>query len=214
MPWQTNSIISALAEVRKSKKRNFIESIELQIALRDVNLKDPSQRFNVETKMPHAIKKDIHIGLFAEGDLAVRAEAEGLTVLSKSQLEQTAKDIKAAKTLADSHDFFLAERQFMPLVGRFYGKVLGPRGKMPKPVASNVDVPTLKSDYARTIRLRLRENACINTRVGTLANSDEELAENISSALGAVQSRLFRGADMIRQVYIKSTMSPSVVIPK
>lgn len=42
-----------------------------------------------------------------------------------------------------------------------------------------VCLTTLKGDYARTIRLRLRENAFINTRVGTLANSDQELAENI-----------------------------------
>ena len=214
MSWQANSITEALEQVRKSKKRNFTESVELLIALRDVNLKDPSQRFNIETKIPHPIKKTIRVGLFADGDLAVRAKADGMTVLNKDQLEQTAKDVKAAKKLANEHDYFVAERPFMPLVGRFYGKVLGPRGKMPKPVASNVDVTTLKQDYSRTIRIRLRETPSINTRVGTLDNSDQELVENILAALGTIQGKLPRGNDMIKNAYIKSTMSPAVALKK
>lgn len=214
MSWQLKSITEALDQIRKSKKRKFTESVELLIGLRDVNLKDPSQRFNIETKVPHPIKKIIRIGLFAEGDLAVRAKADGITVLNKDQLEQTAKDIKAAKKLANDHDYFVAERPFMPLVGRFYGKVLGPRGKMPKPIASNVDTKTLKQDYSRTIRLRLRETPSINTRIGTLDNSNEELVENILAALGTVQSKLPRGNDMIKNAYIKSTMSPAVAISK
>jgi large subunit ribosomal protein L1 len=210
--WQQDNIIKALEEIRKAKVRNFIQSIEILVALRDINLKDPSIRFNLEVKMPHPIKKAIKIGIFASGDLATRSEAEGLTVLNKDQLEQTAKDVKAAKKLADGHDFFLAERQFMPLVGRYYGKILGPRGKMPKPVAPNSNVQTLKEDYARTIRLRLRENPCVNSRVGTLDNSDDELVQNITVALNTIQGRLPRGADQIRHIHVKSTMSPAVLL--
>ena len=213
MSYQTSVIENAVKKVRESKKRNFVESVEILVSLRDVNLKDPSQRFNLETKVPHALKTKINLALFAEGDLATRADTmDNITVINKDQMEQYAKEAKRAKSLADNNDFFLADRQFMPQVGRFFGKVLGPRGKMPKPIQPNVDLTELSNEYARTIRLRVRENPCINARVATLENSDDEIIENIQSALSSIQSKLPRGGQQIRKVYIKSTMGPSIIL--
>ena len=213
MSYQTSVIENAVKKVRESKKRKFVESIEILVSLRDINLKDPSQRFNLESKVPHALKTKIKLALFAEGDLATRAQAiDNFTVINKDQMEQYAKEVKRAKALADDNDFFLADRQFMPQVGRFFGKVLGPRGKMPKPIQPNVDLNTLQDEYARTIRLRVRENPCINARVATLENSDEEIVENIQAALSNIQTKLPRGTQQIRKVYIKSTMGPSVLV--
>jgi large subunit ribosomal protein L1 len=211
--YQTNTIKNALKKVRESKKRKFVESIEILVSLRDVNLKDPSQRFSIESKVPHPLKTKINLAIFAEGDLAVKADvAENVTVVSKEQMEQLSKEVKRAKALADNNDFFLADRQFMPLVGRYFGKVLGPRGKMPKPVMPNVDMTVLQDEYARTIRLRVRENPCINARVATMENSDEEIVENIQSAIASIQTKLPRGTQQIRKIYIKSTMGPSILL--
>lgn len=213
MSYQTNTIKNALKKVRESKKRKFVESIEILVSLRDVNLKDPSQRFSIESKVPHPLKTKINLAIFAEGDLAVKADvAENVTVVSKEQMEQLSKEVKRAKALADNNDFFLADRQFMPLVGRYFGKVLGPRGKMPKPVMPNVDMTVLQDEYARTIRLRVRENPCINARVATMENSDEEIVENIQSAIASIQTKLPRGTQQIRKIYIKSTMGPSILL--
>lgn len=213
MSYQTSVIENAIKKVRESKKRKFTESIEILVSLRDVNLKDPSQRFNLEAKVPHPLKTKIKLALFAEGDLAVRAQAiDNFTVVSKDQMELFSKEVKRAKALADDNDFFLSDRQFMPLVGRYFGKVLGPRGKMPKPIQPNVDLNTLQDEYARTIRLRVRENPCINARVATVENTDDEIIENIQSALASIQTKLPRGGQQIRKVYIKSTMGPSVLL--
>lgn len=213
MSWQPQPIEEALQKIRSSKKRNFVESVEILVSFRDINLKDPSQRFNIETKVPHPIRKQIRLGLFAAGDLATRAlNEEAITVISKDQAEQYAKEPKRAKVLAKTNDFFLAEREFMPLVGRYFGKVLGPRGKMPKPIASNVDIHSIQDDYARTVRLRVRENPCLNTRVATLDNSDEEITDNIIATLTTLQGKLPRGAQQIDRVFVKSTMSPAYQI--
>lgn len=213
MSFQANDIKNAIKKIRESKKRNFVESVEILVSLRDINLKDPSQRFNVEAKVPHPLKKKISLGLFASGDLAVKAGSfDVYTVIGKDQIEQISKETKRAKQLADNNDFFLSDRQFMPLVGRYFGKILGPRGKMPKPVPPNADVETLKDEYARTIRLRVRENPCINARVATLDNTDDEIAENILAAITSIAGKLPRGNQQIRRIFIKSTMSPSILL--
>lgn len=213
MSYQASAIQTAIKKVRDSKKRKFVESIEILVSLRDINLKDPSQRFNLETRVPHPLKKKINLALFASGDLAVKAKAiDAFTVIEKGQIEQISKETKRAKKLANENDFFLSDRQFMPLVGRYFGKILGPRGKMPKPVQPNADVESLKQEYARTIRLRLRENPCINARVATLDNTDNEIIENIQSAISSINGKLPRGSQQIRKVYIKSTMSPSILL--
>ncbi|OLS19514.1 MAG: 50S ribosomal protein L1 [Candidatus Heimdallarchaeota archaeon LC_3] len=212
MSYQKPALLEAVGKVRQGKERNFVQSVEVLISLRDINLKDPSQRFNIESLLPHAIKKEIKIVLFADGDLAVRGKNEGLTVISSDKFDQLVKNPKDGKKLADDHDFFLAERQYMAKVGRFLGKILGPRGKMPKPVAPNVNINDLKENYFRTIRLRLRENPCLNARIGTLSNSDEELADNIISCLATVTGKLPRGAQHIKKVYMKTTMGSSVLI--
>jgi large subunit ribosomal protein L1 len=212
MSYQSPAFLDAMNKVRQGKERKFLESVEILVSLRDVNLKDPSQRFNMETTLPHAIKKEIKITLFADGDLAVRGENEGLTVISSDKFDQLTKNPKDTKKLADEHDFFLAERQYMAKVGRFLGKILGPRGKMPKPVAPNVIIGDLKESYSRTIRLRLRENPCINARIGTLGNSDEELAENATSCISTLTGKLPRGTQQIRKIHVKSTMGSSIMV--
>ncbi|KKK98130.1 hypothetical protein LCGC14_2645860, partial [marine sediment metagenome] len=75
-----------------------------------------------------------------------------------------------------------------------------------------VNINDLKENYFRTIRLRLRENPCLNARIGTLSNSDEELADNIISCLATVTGKLPRGAQHIKKVYMKTTMGSSVLI--
>jgi large subunit ribosomal protein L1 len=212
MSYQSPAFLEAMNKVRQGKERKFLESIEILVSLRDVNLKDPSQRFNIETVLPHAIKTEIKIALFADGDLAVRGENEGLTVVSADKFDQLTKNPKEAKKLADAHDFFLAERQYMAKVGRFLGKIFGPRGKMPKPVAPNVSIDDLKANYSKTIKLRLRENPCINARIGTLSNSDEEIAENANSCITSLAGRLPRGTQQIKKIHIKSTMGSSVAV--
>ena len=40
------------------KKRKFTETVEMVFGLKDLNLKDPSNRFNIETLLPFEIKKE------------------------------------------------------------------------------------------------------------------------------------------------------------
>ena len=62
MPLTKENIQKALEELRKNKKkRNFKESLELIIKLKELDLKKPENRINQTIILPHDIGKSIGV---------------------------------------------------------------------------------------------------------------------------------------------------------
>jgi len=207
-------IIEAVKEAKeKAKERKFKESVDLSISFRNLDLKKPENRISTEITLPYPINKPVKVCVIASGDLEVRAKNEGVdAVLSRTDLEKFLSDRKAAKKLAKQFDFFLAQVDLMPLVGRSLGPVLGPRGKMPKPIPPTADVKSLVEQYRRTVRIRMRNNPVIHVRVGTKDMEDEKIAENIKAVLEFLIEKLEKGMQNIKSMYVKTTMGPPVPI--
>jgi len=214
MPIDIKKIIEAVKEAKeKAKERKFKESIDLSISFKNLDLKKPENRISTEITLPHPINKPVKVCVIASGDLEVRAKNEGIdSVLSRTDLEKFLSDRKAAKKLAKQFDFFLAQVDLMPLVGRSLGPVLGPRGKMPKPIPPTADVKSLVEQYRRTVRIRMRNNPVIHVRVGTKDMEDEKIAENIKTVLEFLLEKLEKGIQNIKSIYVKTTMGPPVPI--
>ena len=100
----------------------------------------------------------------------------------------------------------------MPLIARFLGKYLAPRGKMPQPLVPNADIPIMLERFTRTSKLRIKENPVVLTKVGTVKMEPKAVAENIEAVIHALESRLEKGIHNIRSVMIKTTMGGSVKI--
>ena len=209
-----NKTTEAVVQCKKaSKKRKFTESIDIAVNFKDLDLKIPSNRFNFQTTLPHAIRKKPQVAIFASGEIAVNARNAGIkTVLGKTELEALGKLPKEIRKLAREHDFFLAEPTLMPLIARFLGKYLAPRGKMPQPIAPNVDIPDLLVRFTRTSRLRIKENPVVITKVGTVKMDNKAIADNIEAIIHALEGRLEKGIMNIRSANIKTTMGKSVKI--
>ena len=195
---------------KEAKKRKFTESIDLAVNFRDLDLKVPSNRFNYQTTLPHAIWKKVSISIFAEGELAMNAKKAGIkAIFGKVEIEALGKSPKEIRKLAKENEFFLAEPPLMPLVARFLGKYLAPRGKMPQPIAPNVDITGLIERLSRTSKLRIKENPVILTKVGDVKMDSKEIAENIEALIHSLEGKLAKGIQNIRSVYIKTTMGQS-----
>ena len=209
-----NELNTAIEQVKKqSPSRKFVESVDIAINLRDINLQDPSKRFQLEIHLPHALPKEVNVCVVAEGAQLVEAESAGAArVIDKNELENISREPKLAKKLSKQYDFFLASAPLMPLIGRSLGKYLGPRGKMPKPVPPNAPIEPLLKDYQSTIQVRLRQSPVIHARIGTLDMENEAIADNYLSVLRNVESKLEKGENNIRSVYIKTTMGPAIKI--
>lgn len=209
-----NSIIEAVAKCKKdSPKRKFTESIDLAVNFKDLDLKIPSNRFNFQTTMPHPVIKKPQVAVFAGGDIAVNAKNAGIkTVLGKDELEAIGKAPKDIRKMAKEHDYFLAEPPLMPIIARFLGKYLAPRGKMPQPIAPNIDMTNMIERFSRTARLRIKENPVVIAKVGNIKMDNKEIAENIEAVIHALEQRLEKGIMNIRSAYVKTTMGKAVKV--
>jgi len=214
MSIEINNIKSALKEAReKSKKRNFNQSVELIINLRDVDVKKPENRIQETIERPHALDKKVGVCVFANGDMALRARRAGADmVLESADIEGLMNNKKRQREIAKSINSFIAAAPLMPLIGRVFGPILGPRGKMPTPVPPTANIEELIERHRRIVRVRARDQPVIRCRVGTESMSDDEIAENIQTVIRRVTRRLRRGIKNVDSIYVKMTMGPAVKV--
>ena len=193
-------------------ERNFRETVDLAINLRDLDLNDPSNRIDEGIVLPSGTGQDTRIVVFATGETALRAEDVADEVLSNEDLEELGDDQDAAKDLAGETDFFIAEASLMQDIGRYLGTVLGPRGKMPTPLQPDDDVVETVNRMKNTVQLRSRDRRTFHTRVGAEDMSAEEIADNIDVILRRLHADLEKGPMNVDGVYVKTTMGPAVEV--
>lgn len=199
-------ITEKIKELRKnSKKRNFVQTFDLIVNLKGINLEKPENRINEILELPYGFGRDAKIVVFS--DTIKSADA---TILTSKEIEEIAKNKRAAKKLAKETDFFLAEAQLMPIVGKHLGKYLAPRGKMPKIISG--DVNKLIESLKKSVRIKIKSSPVIQCPVGKENMSDEQIAENIKKVIQFLESKLPDGKNNIKEVLIKLTMSKPIKV--
>lgn len=208
MPIDNEKLLAALKLMRESsKKRKFVQSVDLAITLRDIDPKKPAGRIKEEVILPHGAGKPRRVGVFAEGELARQARDAGADpILGRADIEALRRDRKKARKVAESCDSFLAQADLMVLIAKALGPVLGPRGKMPKPIPPTANPKPFIERLKKTVQLRTKEQPDLHVQIGSENMSDEQLAANAQAVFGTIEHRLERGLDQVRSVYVKMTM--------
>lgn len=206
----TQDIVDAVSSaLDEAPERNFRESVDVAINLRDLDLNDPANRVDESVVLPAGTGQDTRIVVFAEGETAARARSVADQVLGANDLDDLGDDTDEAKRLAADTDFFIAEASLMPDIGRLLGTVLGPRGKMPTPLQPDDDVVEVVNRMKNTVQLRSRDRRTFHTRVGAEDMSPEDIADNIDVILRRLHGSLEKGPMNIDTVYVKTTMGPA-----
>ena len=187
-------------------KRKFVETVELAINLKDIDLTVPTNRIDEEVQLPHGRGKPVRVGVFASGELAVRSKNVADVVIPPEEIEKIAGDKRRAKQLASQTDFFLSEAPLMPTIGRRLGVVLGPRGKMPKPIAPSADPKPIVEQMRTTVRVRSKDKRTFHAAIGSTDLTAEQIAENADAVVKRLSTKLARGKLNIQSVYVKTTM--------
>jgi len=198
-------ILDAIKSLKQSaKKRNFSQSFDLIISLKDFDVKKPENKINEEFPLPHG-RGEVEVVVFSD-------EIKDLhcPILNSKDIENLAKNKREAKKLANRVDFFLAEAKIMPTVGKYLGQILAPRQKMPKVIAG--DVRKQIEELRKSVTIKIKDAPVIQCIVGKEDMKDEEIAENIESLLKHLEARLSKGRRNIGKVMLKLTMSKPVVL--
>merc|ERR1711993_113812 len=89
------------------KKRNFLETVELQISLKNY---DPQKdkRFSGTVKLPHVPREKYRVCVLGDAAHCDEANANNVPHMSVEDLKKLNKDKKLVKKLAKKYDAFLA----------------------------------------------------------------------------------------------------------
>jgi large subunit ribosomal protein L1 len=203
------AIEQALSE---SPERKFVETVEFAFTIKDVDLKNPSNRIQEEIRLPAGRGKSPSIAMFADGEMATKAKDAGIIVIDPTKIEELGGTRQKARKLANRHDFFLSEIPHMGPIGRFLGVVLGPRGKMPRPVPPVADPGAIAKGLKDVAIVRSRDKVTFHTVIGTREQSADDLTQNGLEVWKRVTSKLERGSGNIRSFYVKTSMGPSIQV--
>lgn len=207
---EKRSIETVKKALEAAKPRRFHESVEVAINLKDVDLSVPKNRIEDEFPLPKGRGKTIKVCAFASGELALKAKAAADLVIQPQEIEEYAGNKTKARALAQDYDFFIAEAPLMPVIGRRLGVVLGPRGKMPRPVPPTADPGPMIKAMRNTVRVRTKDRRTFHAPIGTRDMTPEDLADNLDFLMRRVLGKLERGRFNIHSAYVKTTMGPAV----
>ena len=189
------------------EKRNFTQSAELTLILKDIDVKKGFS-INEVVNLPNKITKTSSICVFASGDMGTRArKAEVDRVIEPEELDRLGTNKKDARKVVKAYDFFLADTSLMSSVGRSLGQFMGPKGKMPSPLAYGAPIENIADRFRGSVRARAKNQLNISAKIGDEKMQDEQLAGNALAVISAIEKKLPQGDKNIHNAIIKFTMS-------
>ncbi len=207
---EKHSIDTVKRALEVAKERRFKETVEVAVNLREVDLSVPKNRIDEEVVLPKGRGKPVKVCIFASGELALKARGVADLVIQPQEIEEYAGNKRKAHKLAQQCDFFIAEAPLMPVIGRRLGVVLGPRGKMPRPVPPTADPTNMINNMRKSVRVRTRDRRTFHAAIGTREMTPEDIAENLDALMRRVVGKLERGRFNIASAFVKTTMGPAV----
>ncbi len=201
----------ALDELKQQPKRNFSQTYDLVINLK--NLITKQEPIDVFVTLPYTKGKKIKIVALVDQQLA--GQAEKFCDLVIREVDFSKYDKKAMKKLAQEYDYFIAQASLMTKVAAAFGKILGTRGKMPNPKLGCVVPPTanlepLVKKLNTTVRVQTRKATNLQCMIGKDSQPDEEVVDNVLAVYQAVLKAVPNETQNIKNVTLKLTMSKLV----
>ena len=198
----------AVSIIKKTANAKFDETIEAHIKL-GVDGRHADQQVRGAVVLPHGTGKKVKVLVFAKGDKVEEAQAAGADYVGGQELVP-----KIQNEGWIDFDVVVATPDMMGVVGRL-GRVLGPKGLMPNPKAGTVtmDVTKAINDIkAGKIEYRLDKTNIIHVPVGKASFTEEQLADNFHTLMGAIVKAKPAAAkgQYLRSVTITSTMGPGI----
>ena len=200
----------AIALVKKTAVAKFDETVEIHIRT-GCDGRHAEQQIRGAVVLPNGTGKTVKVLVFAKGDKVNEAEAAGADYVGGDELIPRIQN----EGWLD-FDVVVATPDMMGVVGRL-GKVLGPKGLMPNPKAGTVTMDVtkaIKDIKAGKIEYRLDKTNIIHCPVGKASFTEEQLADNFQTLMGAIIKAKPAAAKgtYLKSVTLAATMGPGVKV--
>ncbi|KAK2851338.1 hypothetical protein Q5P01_007614 [Channa striata] len=203
-----DTLYEAVKEVLQgslSKPRKFVESVELQISLKNY---DPQKdkRFSGTVRLKTLPRPKFSVCVLGDQQHCDEAKAADLPHMDIEALKKLNKNKKLVKKLAKKYDAFLASESLIKQIPRILGPGLNKAGKFPSLLTHNENLNTKVDEVKSTIKFQMKKVLCLAVAVGHVKMTEDELVYNIHLAVNFLVSLLKKNWQNVRALYVKSTM--------
>jgi len=208
LSYSSGGTITKGGEEVQGKKRNFVETVEIQVTLKNY---DPQRdkRFSGTFKLPSIPRPNLKCCMLGNAAHCEQADRIGVAHMSVDDLKKLNKNKKLVKKLAKKYDFFLASDNMIKQIPRLLGPGLTKAGKFPTLLSSSDDMQEKIDEVRSTIKFQMKKVMCLNVAIGNVEMEKQQIIVNTQLAANFLASLLKKQWQNIGQMYIKSTMGPS-----
>jgi large subunit ribosomal protein L1 len=204
----------ALAKAKESK-RNFKQTFDLIINLKDLDLKKPEHQIDFFATLHNNKGKKVKVCGLVGPEMVNESKRVLDFYVVIDDFEKYEKEKKIAKKLASQFDYFVGQANIMPKIATAFGKTLGRRGKMPNPkagciVPSNANLESLYNKLQKTVKLSAKKDLVIQCAIGTEDMKDEEIIDNIKTIYDQLIHHLPNEQNNVKNIFVKLTMGKPV----
>ena len=197
--------ISEILSGSQENQRKFVETVELQIGLKDYDTQR-DKRFAGSVKLPHLPRPRMQICVIGDVAHCEQAEKLGLAFRTLDDLKKLNKNKKMVKKLADSYDAFIASATLITQIPRVLGPGLNKAGKFPTALAANEDLAAKVADIKTQVKFQLKKVLCMGVAIGHVQMDADQLRQNSLMAINFLVSLLKKNWYNVRTLHMKSTM--------
>eukprot|EP00494_Astrolonche_serrata_P030771 UN31039 len=196
-------------EARAAKKRQFIETVEIQIGLKGF---DPSRdkRINAVTVLPFKPKMKYRFCLLGNAKQCEEAAAEKVPFKTQEELKATKRNKKIVKKMAKQYDAFLASSTLIKKIPRLLGPTLNKIGKFPTPIKPSEKIAEKIKEMERTVKgsLKFKPGApmCMAFPIGNVSQTEDQVKRNLVHIINYLVSQFKKGWQNVKRIHIKTTM--------
>merc|ERR1711881_250037 len=197
--------VDLLLKGSKEKQRKFLETVELQVMLKNYDTQK-DKRFSGTVKLPNIARPKFTVCVLGNQAHIDEAKKLGVPHMSVDDLKKLNKD----KKLAKKYNAFLASDALIRQIPRLLGPGLNKAGKFPAILAQGDDMVAKIGEMKATIKFQMKKVLCLAVAVGDVSMNDDQLVQNINMSINFLVSLLKKQWQNVRSLHIKSTMGPPI----
>ncbi|KII72402.1 60S ribosomal protein L10a [Thelohanellus kitauei] len=204
------SAISSVLTQSESKKRKFMETVELQVGLKNYDVQK-DKRFTGVVKLKHCPRPNRSVCILGDQYHIDQAKNLNIPCMDIEELKKLNKDKKMIKKMAQKYDAFLASESIIKQMPRLLGggvAALNRAGKFPTVVTHTDNLLTKIEEIKSSVKFQMKKTLCLGAAIGNVSMTKEQLQQNTYLSINFLVSLLKKNWQNVRSLHLKSTMGP------